>query len=184
MKSIDIHGKEYIPVNERVKYFREEYADKNGQIVTTLLSDKNGQCIFKADIYINEIIVATGHAKEIEGDGNVNTGSYIENCETSAVGRALGIFGIGIDNSIASADEVKGKKPLNVTFNDTYINFGKHNGKLWTDVPTDYLEWLAKQDGGKNPESKAKALEELENRQSMHDQDVFDNVGEQINAPF
>ena len=47
------------------------------------------------------------HAYEKEGSTFINKTSYIENCETSAVGRALGFLGIGIDGSVASADEVK-----------------------------------------------------------------------------
>ncbi len=51
-------------------------------------------------------IVATGHAYEKEDSSFINKTSYIENCETSAVGRALGFVGIGVDNDIASAQEV------------------------------------------------------------------------------
>ena len=51
-------------------------------------------------------IVATGHAQEDKASSNINKTSYVENCETSAVGRALGFLGIGIETSIATADEV------------------------------------------------------------------------------
>ncbi|MCX7002298.1 MAG: hypothetical protein NTV22_03380 [bacterium] len=50
-------------------------------------------------------VIATGHAFEKQGSNYVNRTSYIENCETSAVGRALGILGIGVDTAIASAEE-------------------------------------------------------------------------------
>jgi hypothetical protein len=52
-------------------------------------------------------IVSTGHAHEVKGSSNINKTSHIENCETSAVGRALAMLGIGIDTSIASANEVE-----------------------------------------------------------------------------
>jgi len=52
-------------------------------------------------------IVATGHAHEVKGSSSINKTSHIENCETSAVGRALAMLGIGIDTSIASANEVQ-----------------------------------------------------------------------------
>lgn len=104
MKTINIKGKEYIEVNERIKYFRANYPD--GRIITDIISIKDGVCIFKADIFIGDNLVATGHAYEKEGSTFINKTSYIENCETSAVGRALGILGIGIDTSIASAEEV------------------------------------------------------------------------------
>ncbi len=104
METINIKGKDYIPVNERIKEFWKRYPD--GNIITTLISNENGVCVFKAEIYVNDERKATGHAYEKETSSFINKTSYIENCETSAVGRALGILGIGIDVSIASAEEV------------------------------------------------------------------------------
>lgn len=104
MESINIKGKDYIPVNERIKEFWRRYPE--GNIITTLISNDNGVCVFKAEIYADGEIKATGHAYEKETSSFINKTSYIENCETSAVGRALGILGIGIDTSIASAEEV------------------------------------------------------------------------------
>lgn len=105
MKTVDIKGKLYVEVNQRILYFRANYP--NGRIVTDLISVDNGVAIIKAHIYIDDVLVATGHAYEKEGSTFINKTSYIENCETSAVGRALGIFGIGIDTSIASSEEVQ-----------------------------------------------------------------------------
>lgn len=105
MKTIDIKGKAYVEVNERVKYFLENY--EGWSIETELLDNTNGVAIIKATIKDDKGVVrATGHAYENEGSTFINKTSYIENCETSAVGRALGFLGIGIDASIASADEV------------------------------------------------------------------------------
>lgn len=105
MKTTNIKGKEYVEVNQRIKFFRENY--DNGKILTDIISIENGVCIMKATIFINDDIVATGHAYEKEGSTFINKTSYIENCETSAVGRALGIFGIGVDTSVASSEEVQ-----------------------------------------------------------------------------
>ena len=104
MKSIKIQGKDYIEVNERVKHFRELY--DRGEILTHLLSDNGEKCTFKAEILIDGLCVSTGHAYEMANSSFVNKTSYVENCETSAVGRALGFLGIGIDTSVASAEEV------------------------------------------------------------------------------
>lgn len=104
MKTIDIKGKEYVMVNERVLEFRKQHPD--GAILTELISNGDGVCVFKAMIYVGDTVVATGHAYEKEASSFINKTSYIENCETSAVGRALGMLGIGIDTSIASAEEV------------------------------------------------------------------------------
>ena len=108
MKTVDIKGKAYVEVNERVKYFRSEKAYEGWSLETELLSNENGMCIFKATVKDNNgNVKATGHAYENEGSTFINKTSYIENCETSAVGRALGMLGIGIDTSIASSDEVQ-----------------------------------------------------------------------------
>ena len=104
-KTVNIKGKEYVEVNERVKFFRKEY--EGWRIVTELISNENGICVFKASIKNwNDETVSTGYAYEKEDANYINKTSYIENCETSAVGRALGFLGIGIDSSIASSDEV------------------------------------------------------------------------------
>jgi hypothetical protein len=106
MKTIDFKGKPYVEVKERVKYLREHFKDY--KIVTELIKLENDLCIFKAMI-LNEKneIVSIGHAYEKEGSSFINKTSYIENAESSAVGRALGFFGIGIDISIASIDEIQ-----------------------------------------------------------------------------
>ena len=104
MESINIKGKEYITVNERIKEFRKLY--KDGAILTEMLSNQDGMCVFKAMVYVGDTVVATGHAYEKEASSFINKTSYVENAETSAVGRALGILGIGIDTSLASAEEV------------------------------------------------------------------------------
>ena len=104
MESIKIQGKEYITVNERIKEFRKLHP--NGQILNQVMANADGQVMFQCKIIVDGVLVATAHAYEKEGSSFINKTSYIENCETSAVGRALGLFGLGIDTSIASAEEV------------------------------------------------------------------------------
>lgn len=104
LKTVNIKGKDYVEVNERIKAFREMYA--NGSIMTDIVSHEGGVCVMKAVIVVDGQIVSTGHAYEKEGSTFINKTSYIENCETSAIGRALGSLGIGIDTSVASVEEV------------------------------------------------------------------------------
>jgi len=79
----------------------------NGTIMTDIVSLQDGVVVMKATARDeNGKVLGTGLAYEKEGSSNVNRTSFIENCETSAVGRALGFVGIGIDTSIASAEEV------------------------------------------------------------------------------
>lgn len=105
LKTVDIKGKAYVEVNERIRHFRENF--KGYQLTTDIVSISDGVCIMKANIIDDKgVLVATGHAYEKEGNGFINKTSYIENCETSAWGRALGNLGIGITTSIASGEEV------------------------------------------------------------------------------
>lgn len=105
IQTTDIRGKSYADVAQRVKAFRQVYP--TGYIRTQMLSNEGGVCVFRAECGVGEFPLGTGTAYEKEGSSNINRTSYIENCETSAVGRALGFAGFGIDTSIASADEVQ-----------------------------------------------------------------------------
>jgi len=109
IKTMDIKGKEYAMVNQRIKAFRMIYPD--GFIHTTMISNEGGICIFVAEAgYFDgdkRIVLGTGTAFEKETSSYINKTSYIENCETSAVGRCLGLLGFGIDTSVASAEEVE-----------------------------------------------------------------------------
>ncbi|MFR1698767.1 MAG: hypothetical protein ACLSU9_10885 [Anaerovoracaceae bacterium] len=105
IKTTNIKGKEYAEVNQRISAFRMIHPD--GKIMTEILSNTEGICLIKATICDKEgNILGTGHAYERENSSFINKTSYIENCETSAVGRALGMCGIGVDNSVASYEEV------------------------------------------------------------------------------
>ena len=107
LATIDQKGKKYVMVNDRVKAFRN--IEPDGLIETHFpsINFDLGVAVCVATIYdANGQKLATGTAYEREGQGFVNKTSFIENCETSAVGRALGFLGIGIDDSMASADEV------------------------------------------------------------------------------
>ena len=107
MRTVDIKGKQYVEVSERVLYFRQNYPDH--ALESTILSNEDGVCIIKAVVRTPAgVVIASGHAYETEGSSFINKTSYIENCETSAWGRALANLGIGIDAAIASAQEVVG----------------------------------------------------------------------------
>lgn len=135
IQTTDIKGKEYAEVNQRIKAFRMVYPC--GSIITEMVSNENGICVFKATIGDGETTLGTGYAHEKEGSTFINRTSYIENCETSAVGRALGMAGFGIDTSVASAEEVQNAM-LNQPLEKKYINSLKSAlnkaGKAPTDV--------------------------------------------------
>lgn len=105
IETLSIKDKQYAPVNERLKAFRSVYP--KGRVKSEMLSLENGVVLFEATIYDNEgNNIANAHAYEKEDSSFINKTSFIENAETSAIGRALGIAGFGIDVSVASADEV------------------------------------------------------------------------------
>lgn len=85
LPTIPIKGKQYVMVKDRVAAFREDYP--KGAIMTELLKDEDGVAVIKATICDETgSILATGISYEREGSTNINATSYIENCETSAVG--------------------------------------------------------------------------------------------------
>lgn len=120
INTIDVKGKNYAEVNQRVKAFR--YVYPRGKITTHIeLTGEEGKrlCYAVADVFDDlGNHLADGHAEEKEGSTFINKTSFIENAQTSAIGRALGFAGFGIDVSIASYEEVtnamenqSGKKP-------------------------------------------------------------------------
>ncbi len=105
----NIKGKEYPPVNGRINAFRRIYPQ--GFITTDIVRMESGVVVMKATCGYYEngqaVVIGTGMAYEREGSSNINKTSYIENCETSAVGRALGMAGIGVTTAVASSEEVQ-----------------------------------------------------------------------------
>lgn len=109
LEKVDIKGKMYAPVNERVMAFRKLYPE--GFIKTEVLSNTGGVCVIQATAgYYDESgaerTLGSGIAYERENSNYINRTSYIENCETSALGRCLGSIGLGVNAEYASANEV------------------------------------------------------------------------------
>ena len=101
---VNIHGKEYLTVARRISDFRGQHPQM--AIQTELVSSDMDMVVMKASILdIDGKLLATGYAEEARGSTNINRTSALENCETSAVGRALAFFGLA-GTEIASADEV------------------------------------------------------------------------------
>ena len=106
IKTTDIKGREYAQVPERVKAFRMVHPE--GRILTEIVSFEGKRIVMRATAMTADgRILATGTAFEDQDSSFINKTSFVENCETSAVGRALGLCGFGIDVAIASAEEVQ-----------------------------------------------------------------------------
>lgn len=105
IRKTDIKGKQYAEVSERILAFRK--LNPNGRIITEIIDKTDNDVTMKATIYDEtEKELATGYASEVK-KGLVNSISMLENCETSAIGRALGFCGFGIDNGIASEQDIQ-----------------------------------------------------------------------------
>ena len=136
-QTISIHGKNYATVALRVAVARRVLGTAL-DIVTKIISIDKDTVVMQADIFIDDKHVSTGHAEENRKASRINTTSALENCETSAVGRALA-FCAFISDGIASAEEVttaieqSEKKIQNAL---TELNAVSHAGN--------YKEWISK----------------------------------------
>ena len=148
MKSIKIHGKDYVLVNDRIKEFttNPKYNDYGLETDKTLdewfeyTDKKTGEILQDNRVEFKCIItnasgktVSNGTARELRSSSYINKTSHIENCETSAVGRALGYLGIGINTAIASADEVQTavkNQPEKKEDNRAWLNENQKNAVL------------------------------------------------------
>ena len=110
IEGIDLKGKNYAMVSERVTAFRKIFPE--GFIITDIVMNDGTTIVMRAKVGYyredgSEVILATGYAQEVKGKGMVNGTSHVENCETGCVGRAIGKLGIGLNGGgICSAEEL------------------------------------------------------------------------------
>lgn len=130
---LDVKGKNYSPVAGRIQAFRSICPE--GSITTEIVALEDGVVTMKTTV-TDETgrILATGFAQEKESSSYINKTSYIENAETSAVGRALGMLGIGSEESIASAEEL-----ANAVNNQHTQKGGKNRRERQTDIDAEFL---------------------------------------------
>jgi hypothetical protein len=84
---------DYEPVAVRHSRWLEQHP--NGRTITHMVSQPGADiCVIRAELWLEDVCIATGYAEEVRGAGNVNRTSHVENCETSAVGRALANAGM------------------------------------------------------------------------------------------
>jgi len=99
-------------VADRIIYFNENY--KNGSITTELITEHSSDKIIIKATVTPDIATPqrffTGYSQATVGQGYINKTSALENAETSAVGRALAMMGIGVIESVASVDEINKAK--------------------------------------------------------------------------
>ncbi len=136
--SISFVEKDYAEVNQRVKAFRFVYT--RGKIETKIIS-LDGELgkrvvLMRCEVYDDlGNLLSVGYAEEKENASFINQTSFIENCETSCVGRALGLAGFGIDVAIASYEEVRNatseqKKPTLLKISNYHKVYSDEERKL------------------------------------------------------
>ena len=135
--TISIHGKSYAQVSLRIAVARRVLGSAMDIISKIQHMDKES-VVMQADIFIDDKHVATGHAEEKRTASKINMTSALENCETSAIGRALAFLGF-ISDGIASAEEVSSAilqqdKKIQQALKD--LELVSHKGS--------YQEWLSK----------------------------------------
>lgn len=163
-KAIDIKGKQYVLVSDRILFFNETYP--NWCIQTTLITQPTDDVVMIRAIVIPDVTeekrVFTGYAQEKWGEWFINKTSALENAETSAVGRALAMMWIGVIDSIASVDEINkatNRAKQDTTPVETYVT------RLKKLVLSKIPQWLDSE----------QALEEANNFvKTALDMDVFD----------
>ena len=84
----------YEPVSARLDRWLQANASRETRVITELVHYLQDVAVFRAELWLGGVQVATGWAEEIRGQGNVNRTSHVENCETSAIGRALANAGM------------------------------------------------------------------------------------------
>ena len=136
-QTIPIHGKSYATVALRIAVARRVLGTALN-IVTKIVSIDKETVVMQSDIYVDGQHVSTGHAEEKRTASKINQTSALENCETSATGRALAFLGF-ISDGIASAEEVSAAivqqdKKIQQALKD--LEAVSHKGS--------YNEWLSK----------------------------------------
>lgn len=98
---------DYEPVEDRIRKFWEDHA--SGRIATTVISAEDGEYVVQAAVYrdvADEFPAASGLAQEHVTTSGVNKTSALENCETSAIGRALANLGYAAKGKRPSREEM------------------------------------------------------------------------------
>lgn len=148
-----IHNKEYHTVAERIHLLNGllQKQEKEYSLNTEIISWDKGVVIMKATLTIitgESVSTYTGHAYEVEDSSQINKTSALENCETSAIGRALSAAGYGGGNEYASANEVENAihkqkfNPMTKKQAETIIGLSGHEA-IKGDVYAKFSEWVA-----------------------------------------
>jgi hypothetical protein len=104
----------------------DDKANDYPRVLTRMISEPGADiCVMRAELWQGEMLIATGYAEEVRGAGNVNRTSHVENCETSAIGRALANCGVaGSDMTKRPSREEMSKVQRQTTSNGPAVERG------------------------------------------------------------
>lgn len=130
----------YVDVASRIADFVKDFPE--GSIKTYMRHWEGPEVIFEAQVYrkpneVGQGIYTSGWAREIEGKSPVNKTSHIENCETSAIGRALANLGYGTDINRASRSEMIKVDRMQKEHEEMLDFIATHGKKLPDDAEVD-----------------------------------------------
>ena len=121
--------------------------DIDPRIITVMLSEPGSDvCVFRAELWIGDQLMATGHAEEVRGQGNVNKTSHVENCETSSLGRLCESYAPTSDHTKRPSREEM-QKVQRVSGNTTITE----NGDLASDKQRNMIRAVCKSLGKTPP---------------------------------
>jgi hypothetical protein len=143
---------DYEPVAHRLDRWLKDCHVRGVQprVLTDLVHYLQNSAVFSASLFEGDVLIATGWAEEIRGEGHINKTSHLENCETGAVGRALANAGYaGSDlNKRPSREEMSKVQRITTTSSDGVTTERPAN------APSDKQVWLYKKllkEAGKLP---------------------------------
>ena len=143
---------DYEPVAHRLDRWLKDCHVRGVQprVLTDLVHYLQNSAVFSASLFEGDVLIATGWAEEIRGEGHINKTSHLENCETGAVGRALANAGYaGSDlNKRPSREEMSKVQRVTTQSADGVITERPAN------APSDKQVWLYKKllkEAGKLP---------------------------------
>jgi len=182
---VNIHGKQYRTVAERIQLFHKEHKKDIKSITTEILKNDENMVLMKTTIKVGDNVYE-GYNQETYGSSHINKTSALENCETSAIGRALSSAGF-VGEEFASANEVQNaikqqengvsvrpkpskpklfvktdlQKPLdwNEEMRNRKLGFGKNKELTWKSLENRFLDWIIK--NMQNEQIKSYANEEI-----------------------
>jgi hypothetical protein len=149
---------DYEPVAARLARWLEQ-TEGQPRVLTHLVHYQENRCVFRAELWVGDVLISTGWAEETRGDGNVNRTSHLENAETSSVGRALSNAGLaGADPSKRPSREEMAKVAR--AGGSTPSGSGSSSGAA-TDKQKGFIRKLAWDKGCKDGDSVTAAIADV-----------------------